>query len=159
MDKGLIVERLKDRLREELAVTRAAASAAREGATHEEAKPENEYDTRGLEQSYLAGAQTARAEALAASLSWLESFEVPALLDASPIRIGSCVVLSDGERERLYFLSEVGGGTRVDVDGSPCWVLTPESPLGTKLVGCRAGDVLEHEMRGAILELEVTRVF
>lgn len=39
---------------------RAHADAA-EGATHEEAKPEDDKDTRALEQSYLARGQAQRA--------------------------------------------------------------------------------------------------
>ena len=38
----------------QLAVADRAHQASLEGATHEEAKPENNKDTRALEQSYLA---------------------------------------------------------------------------------------------------------
>ena len=41
-----------------------AHRAACEGATHEEAKPENDKDTRALEQSYLARGQAARIDEL-----------------------------------------------------------------------------------------------
>ena len=45
-----------------------AQQAAIEGATHEEAKPENDKDTRALEASYLARGQAMRLEELRAGL-------------------------------------------------------------------------------------------
>src|SRR5580698_3382123 len=49
-------------LESDLVSMKEAARAAHEAATHEESKPEDQYDTRGLEASYLAGAQAKRAE-------------------------------------------------------------------------------------------------
>jgi hypothetical protein len=43
-----------------LAGLERAHADARAGATHEEAKPENDKDTRALEQSYLARGQAIR---------------------------------------------------------------------------------------------------
>ena len=137
---------------------RAAAAAAREGATHEEAKPENEYDTRGLEQSYLAGAQTARVEQLAEALRGLDDLEAPALGEDDPIRLGAAVVVDDGAGERRYLLCPVGGGTKLEVNGELWLVLTPSSPLGRRLVGRRVGDVVEHLARGRGTELEIVAV-
>ena len=45
-----------------LATARDAHAAAVEGATHGEARAENDKDTRGLEQSYLARGQAQRVE-------------------------------------------------------------------------------------------------
>jgi len=67
----------KQALRDELArvlaadldVRERAHRAAREGATHEEAKPENDKDTRALEQSYLARGEALRIEELRAGLA------------------------------------------------------------------------------------------
>lgn len=158
MDKQRVLSGLRAQLAEQLEDLRAAAAAAREGATHEEAKPENEYDTRGLEQSYLAGAQTARVEALASALAWLEDYRPPVLSDDDPVQVGACVIVDDGEGERAYFICGSGGGTKVDVDGVRWWVLTPQSPLGRLLIKKRVGDVVEHIVRGEGVELEITRV-
>lgn len=158
MDKASILDALRAKLAEELEIIRAAAFAAIEGATHEEAKAENEYDTRGLEQSYLAGAQTARAEALAAAIASLETFCPPALGEDDPIGVGACVTVDDGEAKKQYLLCEVGGGTKLEVHGSSLWVLTPQSPLGRRLMGRRVGDLVEHEVRGEPTDLEIVGI-
>ena len=56
-----------------LATLEAAHADARAGATHEQAKPENDKDTRALEQSYLARGQAMRIETLKAGLSALRT--------------------------------------------------------------------------------------
>ena len=60
MDKKKLIETLKKHLENELVLLKKAALATYEDATHEENKPENKYDTRALEASYLAGAQAQR---------------------------------------------------------------------------------------------------
>jgi transcription elongation GreA/GreB family factor len=156
-DKRRIIEALRAALAEELAVVRAAAASAREGATHEDAQPENEYDTRALEQSYLAGAQTARAEVLAGALKQVEGLSAQPW--DRPIGPGACVEVEDeDEAVRRYFLCDVAGGTRLDVDAERWWVLTPSSPLGRRLVGRSIGDVVEAVGRDGA-ELTITHVF
>src|SRR5579859_3643023 len=44
------------------------------GATHEQAKPENDKDTRALEQSYLARGQAARVEEQRAAIAEVAAF-------------------------------------------------------------------------------------
>ena len=155
MDKRKIVAALRAALAAELEVVRAAAAAAREGATHEEAKPENEYDTRALEQSYLAGAQAARAEALEAALAHAAAKNPPSFGEDDRCQLGAGVVVHDGEAERRYFICEVGGGTKLEVDGASWRVLTPGSPLGAALLQKRVGDVVEQVIRGEACELEL----
>ena len=60
INKSSLVDHIKKQLTEDFEILKAAALATYEDATHEESKPENEYDTRGLEASYLAGAQGKR---------------------------------------------------------------------------------------------------
>src|SRR3954452_6187110 len=60
MDKRRLIETIQAHLAEELATLMQAAKAAHEAATHEESKPEDQYDTRGLEASYLARGQAER---------------------------------------------------------------------------------------------------
>lgn len=159
MNKEAIHAALHAELHVQLEQLRASALAAREGATHEEAKPENEYDTRALEQSYLAGAQTARVEHLAMAIASLEGMILPQLSENDRVAVGACVIVDDGEMERCYYIASVGGGSKLVVDGC-CWtVLTPNSPLGKKLVGCMIGDSFEHVVRGKSAEFEVSKVY
>lgn len=159
MDKAPLFAALRAELTRELAAVQAAAADAREGATHEEAKPENEYDTRALEQSYLAGAQAARAEQLATAVTTLELFQPPSLGEDDPIRVGAAVIVEEGDQTRRYLLCDVGGGTKLEIDGARWWVLTPSAPLGRALIGKRAGDVIEREVRGRPASFEILEVY
>jgi hypothetical protein len=58
--KADLIAGLKLRLEEELAMATLAHKTTKDAATHEEAKPENDKDTRALEQSYLARGQAQR---------------------------------------------------------------------------------------------------
>ena len=158
MDKKAVHAALHAALTEQLNHLKASAAAAREGATHEEAKPENEYDTRALEQSYLAGAQTARAENLAAGLASLENMEFVELNAEDRIVVGACIEVDDGERSRNYYLCVIGGGIKLEVDKEQWTVLTPNSPLGKRFLGRQVGDVIEHTVRGAVSELEILAI-
>ena len=74
-EKQAIVDAIRAVLEQEIANLTAAALATREGATHEDAKPENDKDTRAVEAGYLAGAQAKRVRELeltAARLKFLE---------------------------------------------------------------------------------------
>ncbi|MCA9555143.1 MAG: hypothetical protein KC933_34240, partial [Myxococcales bacterium] len=78
MDKVALLAQIRAALEAELAAITASAADARSAATHEDAKPENQYDTRGLEASYLAGAQAGRAQDLAARIANLEFIQLKA---------------------------------------------------------------------------------
>jgi transcription elongation GreA/GreB family factor len=158
MKKAEIIERITDVLKAELEAVEASAAAAREGATHEEAKPENEYDTRGLEQSYLAGAQTARADALVSSIANLLAQPVVRFDADRPVAAGALVTLDDGEEEEIYFVGVEGGGVRVEHGGKTIRVITPGSPLGSVLLGKTVGDTVELRIRDKVRELELVSV-
>src|SRR5258707_8534043 len=72
VDKRAIVVAIQEQLAAEIAVLTRAARDAHEAATHEEAKPENDKDTRSVEAAYLAGAQAERARDLERTASALK---------------------------------------------------------------------------------------
>ncbi|HQP37789.1 MAG TPA: hypothetical protein PLI95_21545, partial [Polyangiaceae bacterium] len=67
--KSALKQELVSLLQRDLEVLQRAHRASQEGATHEEAKPENDKDTRALEQSYLARGQARRVDDLSSALS------------------------------------------------------------------------------------------
>lgn len=159
LDKHEIVEKLREALRREVAVLDKSARSAREGATHEEAKPEDDKDTRALEASYLAGAQAGRLRALETMVRSLEFFEVREFRPEDPIAPSALVELEneDGKRS-LYFLATVGGGTKLKLGDTEMQVLTPESPLGQILVGRRQGDSFERTVKNDTRGYEIAAV-
>ena len=114
----------------QLATARAAHAAAAEGAFHEEAKPENDKDTRGLEQSYLARGQAARVAELEHAI-----VTVTALTTATSTRValGALVTIDEDGNERTLYIAPAGGGLSL-ADGAVT-VITPASPIGRALLG------------------------
>jgi len=125
-------------LEAQLETARAAHAAAAEGAFHEEAKPENDKDTRGLEQSYLARGQAARVAELEHAI-----VTVTALTTATSTRValGALVTVDEDGSERTLYIAPAGGG--LALAGGAVTVVTPASPVGRALLGKVADDEAE----------------
>jgi transcription elongation GreA/GreB family factor len=136
--KESLKEELRRLLAGDLATREAAWRAAREGATHEEAKPENDKDTRALEQSYLARGEAKRVEQLRAAVAAVEGMALRAFGAEDPIALSAVVTVEEGEDTIVFFMAPEGGGTKLG--GGRVQVVTPEAPLGRALLGKRAGD-------------------
>jgi len=139
-DKQALVTEFLQKLEDELANMRRAAKDAREAATHEEAKPENDKDTRALEASYLAGAQAARVREIEGAIKAISTM---ALLDLNekPVQASAIVTLEDDDEVKTkFFFAPFGGGTTLHGD---IQVVTPQSPLGKALLGRTQGEVIE----------------
>jgi transcription elongation GreA/GreB family factor len=131
----------------ELAVAERAYRATRQGATHEEAKPENDKDTRALEQSYLARGQAKRIEELRAGLAALERMPVDVFAEGAAVALGAVVELSEESGDTTVLVAPCGGGTKLR--NGAVQVVTPQSPLGRGLLGKREGDACEVAERPA----------
>lgn len=144
---------LLELLQQTLATLEAAHADARAGATHEQAKPENDKDTRALEQSYLARGQAMRIEALKAGLAALSTMS---LAEGEVGRVGALISAEEESGEQsTFFLAPEGGGTRLK---GGVQVVTPASPLGRSLLGKRAGDEVELKLAGKTRVLSVLEV-
>jgi transcription elongation GreA/GreB family factor len=137
-----------------------AQQATREGATHESAKPENDKDTRALEQSYLARGQALRVEDLRTGLAEVMSMPVRAFAEGQPAALGALVTVEEGEEEGgkelvLFIAPHHGGAT---LAGGAVQVVTTKSPLGRALLGKRAGDDCDVQLAQRVRELSVIRV-
>lgn len=159
--KKSLVDALLAKLEAELANMRRAAKDAREAATHEEAKPENDKDTRALEASYLAGAQAARVKDLESSIRGIGAM---ALLDLAGkiVQASAVLTLEDEEGEMTaFFYAPLGGGTALVSAAftSPVHVLTPTSPMGAAVLGKSKGDVIELRVKGKPRELTLVDVW
>lgn len=143
------------RLRADLEALEDSHRATIEGATHEEAKPENDKDTRALEQSYLARGQAARIEERRASLAWVEALSTRDV-EEERVTLGALVSLEEDGSVLTLLLAPAGGGTQL-AEGA-IQVVTPASPLGRALVGKQAGDEVEVVVAGKTRTIQVVRV-
>lgn len=158
--KKKLVASLITHVEGEMATMRKAALDAAEGATHAEAKPENDKDTRAIEASYLAAGQAERFRQLEASLKILKSLELLELSKTSPITATAIVTLEDDDGEQTKFLLLPSfGGVVLELDGKKVQVVTPPSPLGAALLGRAQGDVIELRVKSGRRELTIVDVW
>jgi transcription elongation GreA/GreB family factor len=151
--RAKLKQALLERAEAALATARAAHAAALEGATHAEARPENDKDTRGLEQSYLARGLAARVAELEGALSAIALLpEQPAARSA----VGALITVEDDEGHQLrYFLAPWGGG---EVLPGGITVVTPSSPIGQALLGREPDDDVEIHRPGGVRTLTITAI-
>lgn len=156
MNKGPILQLFLNELERELNTLVEAAFQAREAATSEESKPENKYDTRGLEASYLAGAQAKRASELRDFMDHLKRLEMKDFSKQDPIEATALVrVVSDHDGERTFFIVPKEGGAKVEHNGRVIFVISPDSPMGQALMLKKVGDVFEFRKKGEVHEYEI----
>jgi hypothetical protein len=158
VDKRALIAELRAEIARSVATLTRAAAEAREAATHEESRPENDKDTRAVEAAYLAGAQADRARELDRTAASFASLDLRAF---GPVDAISSAALIEVEHEGAilcYFLAPQGGGMRASVGGVAVQVITPQSALGRELLGKRAGDAVEITVQGRVRAYEILRI-
>src|SRR5690554_8181441 len=105
IDKASVKARLLRDLTARLERMIASANETRRGAVHEESRPENDKDTRGLEASYLARGQAQRVADLEDERRRIEAFKPRSFAEGDPIALSALVEL---EREDGLRRSEIG---------------------------------------------------
>ncbi len=150
--KAELKRELLAQLEDQLAAARAAHAAATEGAISDEARPENDKDTRGLEQSYLARGHAQRVADLETAVSVIGAMPT---LPMTKVAVGALVTIEEDDRERTLLIAAHGGGL---VIGGAVTVVTPTSPMGRALHGKAIDDECELVAAGAqrtVLVVEV----
>ncbi len=151
MDKKRLLTEIVAHLEEVSQTMHAAAKATHEAATHEDAKAENKYDTRGLEASYLAEGQARQAEEAEANLRRFQQLSSDPFPKTEPIEIGALVTVEmAGFRDR-YFCGPGAGGVEMELDGEECIIVTRDSPIGSHVYGAREGSSFEINGRRATI--------
>lgn len=158
VSKQKIVEQILTHLNEELSRMLEAAKASHEAATHEESRSEDKHDTRGLEASYLAGAQANRAAELKRQISIYRLLPIKEFTSADSIGPGALIELEFNQRRNFYFLVGQGEGMSLRVDGQMIQVITPRAPLGEALLGRKSGDWVEVEMGNQSREYQIISI-
>jgi transcription elongation GreA/GreB family factor len=142
-DKAALRTELVAALEEALAAARAAHATAIEGATHPEAKAENDKDTRGLELSYLARGVAQRVADLEVAVADVTRLELRTFAAGAPIAMSALVTVDEDGEEQRFFVAPAGGGTMLSGNVQ---VVTTSSPLGRVLLGKRVDDDVELDL-------------
>jgi transcription elongation GreA/GreB family factor len=138
-----LLERIRADLRARLERLAKAAMDAHAAATDPGSKAESKYDTRSLEESYLATGQARQVRELGETLRVFENLRHVDFAAGDEIASGALVEV-ERDAERLFFLLvPAAGGLEIFHQGREITLLSTESPLYRALVGKRAGDTLE----------------
>lgn len=159
MDKRKLLESMQQKLEQDMKILIEATQATYEAATHEESKPENEYDTRGLEASYLAGAQSKRVGEIEEALLVCKQIPLKDFKQTDAIAPTAVVELeSEGKRSYIFLMPKGGGMTLMQGDKS-IQVVTGQSPLGEAIIGLKVGGVAVVETGRLEKEYEVVQLW
>ena len=148
MNKRALIKKIVARLTSDLDVYFRAAQSSRAEASHEQNKPENKYDTRGLEASYLARGQSRQAAELETAIAEFEKLDARKFAAGEAISMGALVELETGAETTYYFIGPRAGGTEVVHDKRDILIITPQSPLGAQLMEKKQGDRPRLELGG-----------
>jgi transcription elongation GreA/GreB family factor len=154
--KQVLKDELLALLTHDLETLAHAHEQATAGATHEEAKPENDKDTRALEQSYLARGQARRVAELSAALLELEAMAIQRFSADQPIAVGALVSVEENDKTSLLFIAGHGGGSLLA--GGTVQVVSIKSPLGRALLGKCVGEDCDVALPGRVRELSIDKV-
>lgn len=158
MDKKKLILQLIEITKSNLQAAYDAAQSTYDIATNEESKAENKYDTRGLEASYLAGAQAERVADIKATLASYENIHIKNYDDDSKIALTALIEILNNEKTSLVLLMPKGGGQTINFENKQIQVITPESPLGKNLIGKEVGDIIQISAGDKNREYEIISI-
>jgi len=169
IDKVALLAEVRARIAEDLAALVGSQRETQAGATHEEAKPESDKDTRAIEASYLARGLADRVSSLREASAKLASLIVRRFGEDDAVALSALVEVEvededgdgDGDAEGggaalYYFVLPAGAGVKLRASGALVRVVTPEAPVGKLLLGRRVGDELHLPGPGGGREVVVS---
>lgn len=158
MDKPTLKAALLSRLDDDIEAALASSRSAQETASHEDNKPENQYDTLALEAAYLAHGQSERILRLQKERISLAKWPMPE--KGEPVvRNGSLLkLISEDDETRWLFITPVGG-YQLLAEGHKILVISQQTPLAKKLMGKEEGEALDLTFNGVTTEWELTELY
>ncbi len=141
--KSDLLELIRAELRTRLSRLAKAAMDAHAAATDPGSKAESKYDTRSLEESYLATGQARHVKDLGETLRMFENLRLRDFSKKEEIAAGALVEVERNGVRLLFLLAPSSGGLEIEFQGREITLLSPESPLYQNLLGKRAGERLD----------------
>jgi transcription elongation GreA/GreB family factor len=146
VNKTAIVDAIVEAIQAEFDTLQSTSQKTRAAGNDAESKAEGKYDTRSIEDNYLADGLARQAHAAAQSGAAYKEFLPRAYGPGSPIEIGALVQLVFAQETHWFFLGPAAGGIEVSCEGVPITLLSPESPLASRLIGLKVGDTITSPM-------------
>lgn len=139
-------------LEKALQIAANAAKTAHLDAIDDQSVAETQYDTLGIEASYLAHGQSERVALIKSQIIEYQQLDVKNFTESCPICLGALIRLEPHNNSSMqsqfkklkipdwYFLGPNSGGLLVNYNQQQIRVITPESPLALQLLGKSVGD-------------------
>ena len=159
MNKIKLVESIILKLKLDWELLSQAALATYQGAIHADSRAEDKYDTRGLEASYLAGAQSKRLAELEDLIRVFQFTDLKVFSPGERISSTALVELQTEGKVQTFFLMPKGGGLQVMFENKMVQVLTPQSPLGESMLGKKVGDEFEVRIQGKFRDYVIQNIY
>ncbi len=140
IQKSAVIAAILQTLRAEFETYVATSKQARSTGNDTQTKAEGKYDTRSIEENYLADGMAKHALAARQSFDAIAAIPVVDFTSTTPISLGALIELAFPTETLWFFLAPAAGGLELDVNGRTITVLSPDSPLGLQLKDRRQGD-------------------
>lgn len=162
MDKKQAINHIRIKLSKMLELAKADRDESQQEANNHVGAMESRYDTFKEEAQYLVSAQNKRINELETSLektvALLNSFEF-IQSDSEKVVLSSIISLADENNNlRNYFLATGLGGEKIEIDGTLVTVITPNSPIGQKLIGKYQYDEIPVSIQGQPQKLVIAKI-
>ena len=140
--KAELKQQLLKLMQQELDAAFDAVNEAHANATHEQSKPENQYDTLALEAAYLAHGQSERIAELQDQIAILNNFELREFSEDDQIAAGALIQLlnCNDDTTKLLWMLPVAGGEVLASGDDNITTVTPQAPIAQELIGRYEGD-------------------
>ena len=156
INKKSLLSQLQSQVQEEINATLGAVNEAHALASHEQSKPENQYDTLALEAAYLAHGQSERIVELQKQIIALNHFELKDFTSEHQIALGALVCIEETNKPKQWlWLLPVAGGELLETETIKLRTITAQAPLAKKLIGQYVGEKIELVMGNESKQFEI----
>lgn len=151
--KHKLIEQVIAKLESDLAGLKKAAAETHAITSHDENKQEGKYDTRSIEASYLADAQTSQALTIQESI--LKIRNITLIDEPETAILGSIVILSSDHQDHQFLLLPAGGGITLEYENQPLTTVTPDSPIGKSIIATSIAEQIPNTPIGNVFVSEI----
>jgi len=151
--KDIVIQTIIEKLHQEYDVLIQSSKSTREAGNDSESKAEGKYDTRSIEDNYLADGLSRQALAMAQAADAYKNLTARKFEAGASVDVGALMQLNLLNEKHWFFLGPAGGGIEITCEGKEITVLTPESPLGSQLIGLKVG-ATTNSPKAKVLVLE-----
>lgn len=147
LDRNAIFKLLLAELNYSLKVAKQAVTDAHTLATHEQSKPETQYDTVGLEAAYLAHGQSQRVAEISAAINDWQRLAERSFSEESAVSVGAIIQVAESgltnDEEvptKSFVLGNFSGGLKLQCKDLEILVISTNSPIGLAITDKCVGD-------------------